>query len=254
MANITHKWKRGMAWSCSHAVHADPDAMAAMMTFRDRWKPQFVACLGDFIDMTAFMGGGTGGGDVAPDIDAGLMHLKLMMPKDKNATYEVLLGNHEDRCDRMRKGEGVLAYASHKAYESIEECCAKLRARMTPYTGIWQKVMVEQSDILLTHGTWFNQTAAMSMAGHYCNGSTVRKVLFGHTHKVAVAASDTDHGGIGYNIGTLTARASMDYAKNRKSTAQWMQGFAYFEYCNALGSSSVNLLTRAPNEQWRLPL
>ena len=243
-----------MAWSCSHAIHADPEAMRQMRLFRERWKPQFIACLGDFIDMTAFMAGGTGGGDVAPDIDAGLMHLKEMMPKDSKATYEVLLGNHEDRCDRMRQGEGVLAYASQKAFDSIEQCCQKLRARMTPYTGIWQKVMVEQSDLMLTHGTWYNQTAAASMASHYCNGTTVRKVLFGHTHKIAVAAADTDHGGIAYNIGTLTSRGGMDYSKTRKSTAQWMQGWSFFEYCNELNQSSVNLVTRNPGEEWRLPV
>jgi predicted phosphodiesterase len=252
--NITHKWKRGMAWSCSHAIYADKVAMETMMAFRERWKPQFVACLGDFTDLSAFMGGGTGEGDVSPDIETGLMHLKEMMPKDSKATYEVLLGNHEDRLDRLRKGEGVLGYAAHKAYESIEECCTKLRARLTPYTGIWQKVKVEQSDILLTHGTWFNEQATKTMAEHYCNGSDVRKVIFGHTHKCAVAASSSDHGGIGYNIGTLTSRGSLEYAKNRKSTAAWMQGWAYFEYCNELGASSVHLITRCPNEPWRLPL
>ena len=254
MANITHKWRRGMAWSCSHAIHVDREAMEKMLEFRNLWKPSYVACLGDFTDLSAFMGGGSGDGDVTPDIETGLMHLKMMMPKDSRARYDVLLGNHEDRLDRLRKGEGVLGYAAHKAYESIEQCCQKLNARMHPYTGIWQKVMVDQSDIMLTHGTWFNQNAAMTMASHYCNGTTVRKVLFGHTHKVAVAAADTDHGGIAYNVGTLTARGALDYAKNRKSTAQWMQGWSFFEYCNELGMSSVNLITRAPNEQWRLPI
>ena len=85
--NITHKWKRGMAWSCSHAIYADKVAMQTMMAFRERWKPHFVACLGDFTDLSAFMGGGTGEGDVSPDIETGLMHLKEMIPKDSKSTY-----------------------------------------------------------------------------------------------------------------------------------------------------------------------
>jgi predicted phosphodiesterase len=237
-----------MAWSCSHAKYCDSLAFETMVRFRDLWKPHYTACLGDFIDMTAFMNGGAGGGEVEPDIDTGLMHLKEMRVND------VLLGNHEDRVDRMRSGEGTNAYAAHKAYEEIEKACKKMRARIHPYTGIWQKVMVERSDIMLTHGTWYNDLAATHCAEHYCNGITIRKVLFGHTHKVSIQAGKRDTGGVGYNVGTLTARGAMEYAKNRRSTSAWMQGFSFFEFCNELGRSSVNILHRQPEEPWRLPL
>jgi predicted phosphodiesterase len=225
-----------------------------MLMFRDLWKPSYVACLGDFTDMTAFMGNASGASlnePIAPDIDDGLMHLKMMRPTD------VLMGNHEDRIYRLRSDRNpnaIVQYAAHKCVEQIEETCRKIKARTHEYTGVHQLVRVENSDIALTHGTIYNQNSCRDMANIYCNGITVRKILFGHTHKAGMASAKTYEQGTGYNIGCLVPRASLEYAKTRPETLSWTMGWSYFEYCNELGISSVNLITKQKNEQWRLPI
>ena len=60
-------------------------------------------------------------------------------------------------------------------------------------------------------------------------------------------------GGTGYNIGSLTKRASMDYAKGRRATLAWQQGFLWGEYCEELKQSSIHITSREQGQQWRLP-
>lgn len=244
-----------MAWSCSHARYCDKEAFEAMLKFKQHWKPQYVACLGDFTDMTAFMLSSRGVSaehePVEPDIDTGLMHLAQMQPTD------VLLGNHEDRIYKIRNDPGsnaIVAYAANKAVEHIEAACKKMKARIHPYDGVFQLVKVEQSDIGLSHGTIYNEMAARDMAEIYCNGSSVRKIIFGHTHKVSIQSSRTLASSVGYNIGCMTKRNALEYAKTRRSTLAWTQAFCWFEYCNTLGISSVHITSRSPGEQWRLPI
>ena len=255
MANVTHKWKRGLVWSCSHAKYCDRQAFEAMLKFKQAWKPNYVACLGDFTDMTAFMSSAKGlsgeGEPIEPDIDTGLTHLAEMRPTD------VLMGNHEDRIYRIRNdshSNAIVAYAANKAIDQIESTCKKLKARIHMYDGVFQLVKVEQSDIILTHGTIFNEMAARDMAEMYCNGTTMRKVIFGHTHKVSIQPARTFNGAMGYNIGCLTKRNSLEYAKNRRATLSWTQAFCWFEYCNELGLSSIHITSRFPGEEWRLPI
>jgi predicted phosphodiesterase len=250
MANITHRWKRGMAWSCSHAKYCDKDALNALVEFRKRWKPDYVACLGDFTDMTAFMSGAKGTSaeaePIEPDIDTGLMHLAMMRPN------VVLLGNHEDRLYRLQHSHNaIVSYAASQAISAMEKACSKLKARIVPYDGIFQLERVGMSDIGLSHGTFYNEQAARDMAETYCD-RTIRKIVFGHTHKVSIQAARTYSAGMGYNIGCLTSRGALEYAKTRRSTLAWTQGFTFFEFTD--GMSSINLCTRNPNDQWRLPV
>lgn len=254
MANITHKWKRGLVWSCSHAKYCDPEGWENLLRFRELWRPHYVACLGDFTDMTAFMGSASGASlnePIAPDVDTGLVHLKQMRPD------EIIMGNHEDRIYRLRSDRNpnaIVQYAAHKAIEQIENCAQKLKARIHPYNGVHTLVRVENSDVALTHGTIYNENCCRDMANIYCNGITIRKILFGHTHKAGMAPAKTYEQGMGYNIGCLVPRASLEYAKTRPATLSWTLGWAYFEYCNELSMSSVYMITKQKGEQWRLPI
>ena len=250
MAYINKQWKRFLAVTCTHAKHIDPTAWQAVLTFKERFKPNLTLHLGDAIDMTGLMahgqGSGSKGDDLSPDIDTGLMHLRELKPQI------FLLGNHEDRAYKlaMSKNEAT-AYGANKACEHIEKTCQKIRCQMIPYTGIEQ--IKDIADIGFTHGTIYNEMAARDMAVKYCNGSR-RKIIFGHTHKVAVASAPTKHGGTGYNIGTLTAKSSLEYAKNRPSTFAWTQAFCWGYYNEELKQSSVHITQRNHDEVWHLPL
>lgn len=254
MANITHKWKKVLAVSCSHAKYCCPDAWKAVMTFKSRFSPDTILHLGDFIDLSALMGNGIGSGsdgdEVTPDIDTGLMHLRELMAGCKNPY--VLCGNHEDRAWKLTHSKNsVTSYCAHKIVSAIENTTKKLKARLIPYSGIEQ--IVDIADIGFTHGTCYGESAARDMAEQYCNG-TRRKIVMGHTHRVAIQNARTYHGGTCYNIGTLTSRGALEYAKNRRSTFSWCQAWCWGEYCESLNQSSLQITQRGRGEAWRMPI
>jgi predicted phosphodiesterase len=254
MANIIHKWKKVLAVSCSHAKYCCPDAWKAVMTFKSRFKPDTILHLGDFIDLSALMGNGIGSGsdgdEVTPDIDTGLMHLRELMAGCKNPY--VLCGNHEDRAWKLTHSKNsVTSYCAHKIVSAIEDTTKRLKARLIPYSGIEQ--IVDIADIGFTHGTCYGESAARDMAEQYCNG-TRRKIVMGHTHRVAIQNARTYHGGTCYNIGTLTSRGALEYAKNRRSTFSWSQAWCWGEYCESLNQSSLQITQRGRGEVWRMPI
>jgi predicted phosphodiesterase len=254
MANITHKWKKVLAVSCSHAKYCDKEAWNAVMKFKSRFSPDTILHLGDFIDLSALMGNGIGSGsdgdEVTPDIDTGLMHLRELMAGCKNPY--VLCGNHEDRAWKLTHSKNsVTSYCAHKIVSAIEDTTKKLKARLIPYSGIEQ--IVDIADIGFTHGTCYGESAARDMAEQYCNG-TRRKIVMGHTHRVAIQNARTYHGGTCYNIGTLTARGALEYAKNRRSTFSWCQAWCWGEYCESLNQSSLQITQRGRGEAWRMPI
>jgi predicted phosphodiesterase len=180
-----------------------------------------------------------------PDIDTGLMHLKMLKANI------VLCGNHEDRAWRLQSSNNaVVAHAAYKIVEAIGDCCKKLRAPLIPWDGVFQ--MFDIADIGFQHGVLFNEMAARDTAEAFCN-STRRKIVFGHTHKVSMQSGRNLVGGTGYNIGSLTKRSAMDYAKGRRATLAWQQGFLWGEYCEELKQSSIHITTRESNQPWRLP-
>jgi len=134
---------------------------------------------------------------------------------------------------------------------AIEDTTKKLKARLIPYSGIEQ--IVDIADIGFTHGTCYGESAARDMAEQYCNG-TRRKIVMGHTHRVAIQNARTYHGGTCYNIGTLTARGALEYAKNRRSTFSWSQAWCWGEYCESLNQSSLQITQRGRGESWRMPI
>ena len=224
------------------------------MTFKSRFSPHTILHLGDFIDLSALMGNGIGSGsdgdEVTPDIDTGLMHLRELMDGCKNPY--VLCGNHEDRAWKLTHSKNsVTSYCAHKIVSAIEDTTKKLKARLIPYSGIEQ--IVDIADIGFTHGTCYGESAARDMAEQYCNG-TRRKIVMGHTHRVAIQNARTYHGGTCYNIGTLTSRGALEYAKNRRSTFSWCQAWCWGEYCESLNQSSLQITQRGRGEAWRMPI
>lgn len=233
-------WKRFMAVGCSHGIYADPLAIEAVLKFRERWKPHTVIHLGDFIDLSAHMGGSGGEGDkLRPDIDGGIDFLKQLRPN------VVEVGNHEARLWRdIRSSNELRVLAAETAIEAIETTCLKLNALLIPYTGVWQ--VYQLANYKFTHGTIYNETASRDMAEMYGN------VIFAHTHKPTQAVGRRIDSPIGISVGTLTKRGAMDYANTRRSTLGWGQGFVYGEYND--NSLYPLLHTHDNSGAWHLPV
>ena len=104
-----------MAVSCSHGDHIDPEARDAVLTFKDRFKPDNTIHLGDFVDMAAARGGAMSDANasdraasVAEDLAAGVDFLQELRPQ------HILYGNHEDRLFKLANCPNALAaHAAH---------------------------------------------------------------------------------------------------------------------------------------------
>ena len=237
--NIVRPWKKFIVVSCSHGLAADPIALDAVCKWIEIHRPTRRIHLGDFIDLSAFMGGAVDGvGDpLKPDIDSGLEFLKRM-----NAT-DIMAGNHEHRCWRDLYSHNQLrAEAARATIEQIETTALKLHASFYPYNGVFSVFKI--GNFSFTHGTMFNENAARDMAETYGN------VYFGHIHKTVMARGRTFAPSLGISVGCLIKRGVLVYANTRRATLSWGQGFGFGEYCDDM--VVPNLYTHDGSETWNI--
>jgi hypothetical protein len=236
--------KRIMAVGCSHGIYADETALDAVLRFKEKWKPDVTIHLGDFIDATALRSGAHGTNDedkpIEPDVDGGLNFLKRLRPN------VVLFGNHEDRLQRlMDSHNAVVSYAAQRIYSGIIETLSKLKCKVLPYTGIEQGYMI--GGVRYMHGVFYNEMAVRDHA------ETFGPCVFAHTHRAGVATGRRSDRPKGYCVGTLTRMGAMEYAKCRRSTLGWSQGFLFGVYSN--NYSQLWLHEQPDNSRkWILPM
>jgi hypothetical protein len=246
MASITRRWKKIVAVGCTHGRYICPDARRAFLGFLDDFRPAVRVHLGDFCDTTAFRAGAHGSADeaedVEPDIDGGLTFLAEM-----GATH-VLCGNHEDRLWREAASpNAVVAYAAGKCIGALQDHARKYRYELREWEGVHQRPFVF-GGVKFLHGVMFGENATRDHAEAFGD------IVHAHTHRPAFAIGRRDDSPIGICVGTLTRRREMSYAKARRATLAWGQGFVFGEYCET--SASLHLVTgprENRNDIWRLP-
>ena len=244
--NITKRWKRFLAVSCSHASNADRVALDAIIKARDSFRPDLMVHLGDFTDTEAWLSSNPNGDgeSVDEDITTGLKHLEELK------CNLVLAGNHEARLwKHVESSNQIKAYAAAKAIEVIENGTRRIGAKFVKYKGVYSTYQI--GNAILTHGTVYSENAARDMAEMYAKGN-VSWVISGHTHRTAYAKGRRDDNPTGINVGTLTREGAMDYANTRRATLGWSQGFVWGEYTD---TRTVAWLHEHPRNQktWRLP-
>lgn len=244
MANIVRRWKKLLAVGCSHGVHADPKAIAAVLEFRERFRPETCIHLGDFCDTAAFRSGAKGSNDesepIQPDVDGGLEFLKRLRPT------LVFCGNHEDRLWRLaNSSNAIVSHCAQGVISEIVKSCHKLRAEIVPWTGIEQGRMI--GGFRFMHGVFYNESATRDHAEAFGN------VVHAHTHRACVAKGRRSDSPTGFCVGTLTRRGAMEYAKARRATMSWSAGFVWGEHTD---NQAVLWLHEQPSTvgEWRLPL
>ena len=244
MANITQKWKKFLAVGCSHGNLIDPRASAAVLDFRQRWKPDTVAHLGDFIDTAAFRAGAKGTSDesapIEPDIEAGLHFLSELRPNI------ILNGNHEARLWRLQNHHNaIVADCAGQIINRIRMKADKLKATFIEGWSIRDYATI--GNFKLMHGYMFSENACRDHAEAHGN------VIFAHTHRAGMAKGRRDDSPTGYCVGTLSNIPNMDYASARRATLSWAGGFVWGEYTD---TRAVCWLHEQPQNQtqWRLPI
>ncbi len=231
-----------MAVGCSHGHLACPKALRAVLTFRDKFRPDYTAHLGDFVDVAALRSGAAGSKDETADIDydlkCGTNFLERLEPNT------IFFGNHDDRLERLQNHpKAVVAYCAGKIMGEINDLAGKLKANIVPY-GIhcgWRPL----GNYLLGHGYNYGEAAIRDHA------ESVGNCVIAHLHRTGEERGRRLEGATGYCVGTLADIPSLEYAKTRRATLKWNMGFAWGEYCDS--ATVVNIARRADNGDWRLP-
>lgn len=242
--NIGSKWRKIILVGCSHGLHLCDENRAAVLGFRDRFKPDEVWHLGDALDTAAFRGGSAGTSDEAspirPDLSTGMQFLT-----DLGATT-FFLGNHEARLWHAAKHfNAIKAEAAQGVIDSIEAHCKKLRCRIVPYnikTG-WRTF----GNYAAGHGYMFNEMACRDHAESFGN------VVFAHTHKTGIAKGRRLDNPTGICVGTIADIPNMDYASARRSTLAWNAGICW-GYFNDRKAQLWLHEQNCNDREWRLPL
>ncbi len=241
---ITKGWKKWMAVSCSHGDHIDPEARDAVLAFKERFKPDTTIHLGDFIDMAAARSGAMNdpnasdrAASVADDLAAGVDFLQELRPN------HILYGNHEDRLFRLANSPNALAaHASTLVIQEIEKTAKNLKARLYPY---------DMQSHPIIGGTRFIHGFMYNVASIRDHAETFGNCVMGHIHRVGIEQARTLNGATGYAVGMLM-RFNADYAKTKRQTLSWSQGFGYGYYSDT--HITVNLCERKRNTPWMLPI
>jgi hypothetical protein len=242
--NVGRQWKKWLAVSCSHGDHIDPEARDAVLAFKDRFKPDTTIHLGDFVDMAAARSGAMNdpnsadrAASVADDLAAGVDFLQELRPQ------HILYGNHEDRLFKLAHSPNALAaHAATIVIQELEKVAKNLKARMYPYDI---RSYCSLGGFKFIHGFMFNLSAIRDHAESHGN------CIMGHLHRVGVEPGRTLNPSTAYCVGTLM-KLDADYAKTRRATLAWSQGFGYGYYTD--NQLTVNLCERKPNNPWILPL
>jgi hypothetical protein len=238
------KWKKWMAVGCSHGAEIDPEARKAVLSFKERWKPDTTIHLGDAIDLSAFRAGAVRdsndsdhAADVMADLSAGIEFLHELRPQ------HILCGNHEARLWKFSKSpNALLAYAANMTISKLEDTAKSLKATLTPY-GIRHSVTLGGTKFI--HGYMYNISAIRDHAETYGD------VVLAHLHRVGWERARNFDGNSGYCVGML-ANFDMPYANARRATFGWSQGWAYGHYNDK--TCTVNLCERRQGNPWLLPI
>ena len=234
-----------MAVTCSHGADIDPKARAAVLKFKEGYKPHEMLHLGDAIDLACLRAGARRDPDepdraesLMDDLLQGLSFLHELQP----SIY--FYGNHEARaCQLARSGNQVVAYAAGAVLGRIQDEMRRYKTEVVPWCGLQRGGIRYLGGTAFLHGAVFNVSAARDTAeaiGADC--------VFGHTHRVAIESSRTLNMATGFNLGCL-CDLSAPYAAARRQTLGWRHAFAYGEYTDTACTVNVHILS----PHYRLP-
>jgi hypothetical protein len=217
--------KRILAVSCSHGQHINKEAAAEVLRVRHSAEFSSVVHLGDFIDAQAFMSKNMATGEGEALLDD--MREGIQFVRDLGPTC-IFLGNHEDRLWRLRQDSNreLVRFAAGQLIDHIEYMARQLKAELVPYAGLsnpdsWRLY----GGTAFGHGYLHNVSAARDHAE-----TLGRPVVFGHIHKLVRQPGRTLSASEGISVGCLCDIPAMGYAKNRRETAAWENGYGIGEY------------------------
>lgn len=240
-----NRWERVLAVGCSHGTFANPDALRAVLRFRDAWKPKHRIHLGDAYDSTAFRTGAIGGKDsdctesIHDDITNGARFLSDFKPT------VFCLGNHEHRLVRLSEHfNEIIAMAAQATLERMMDAIGD--APIIPYT-VHKTGWYQLGGFKFGHGHLYGENYLRDTAETW--GNTV----VAHAHRAGAAKGRRSDSPTAFGVGTLADIPAMGYASGRRSTLAWSHGLVWGEICSDKASLHIHEWQQGETE-WRLPI
>lgn len=242
--SITRKWTRFLAVGCTHGELIDPVYEQAIFEFKKRFKPTRIFHLGDWCDTAALRAGSKGTDDesrpISPDIERGLQFLEQLGVTDCS------MGNHDERPWRFLKSPSSREKELGQMF--VKKIDQEMKRLGINWVSSWSiRHWIWAYGFKWMHGYILTENSARDHAEAHGN------VVFAHTHTTMLQKGRRDDNPTGICVGTGTRMAEMDYAKTRRKTLSWSQGFAYGEGCgNEMGW--IQLHENGQKKEWRLPV
>lgn len=219
------KPKRILVVGCSHGEHIDTESAQAVLKFQQDYKPHTTLHLGDFIDAGAFMASKVRDGDgsaILPDLTEGMNFLSELRPTI------MFCGNHEDRLWNLREDtkNELVRFAAGHVIEKIEYLARQVKAELVPYDGTYDpNSWREYGGTAFGHGFMYGEMCARDHAE-----LVGQPVCHAHAHKLMRQPGRVIGAPGGICCASLASIPAMRYAKNRRQTAAWDNGYVWGEY------------------------
>ena len=216
--------KKALIVGCSHGALMDRSACDQVIKFRDRYKPDEVIHLGDFLDTTAFRSGARGTADEGKDVDADVLAGLTFMERLRPTV--VFSGNHEARIWKHFDDPSALISkcARDTAKHVTKFIREELRAKFVDSYNI-NRSWLRLGPYLLGHGWMYGENAVREHAELMATNC-----IIAHTHSFAVARGRVHTGATCISVGMLADYDALSYAHQRKATSKWTVSFLSCEY------------------------
>ena len=237
-----------MAVGCSHGNRANPNALAAALLFREKFKPDEVIHLGDAYDLASLRAGSLANpddsdhaDDYLDDIDKGRAFLDALRPT------VFIVGNHDLRALRYTNHPNtwVRVFAQAIWYKLAEPSHKHARVFIRHH-DVLPRSWYTLGGYKWGHGLLFGENFLRDTAE--CWGNTV----VAHAHRAGVATGRRDGNPTCLSPGTLADAAAMDYALRRRGTLAWSHGIVFGEYTDTTAQLYLHQWPQGET-QWNLP-
>lgn len=233
-----------MGVGCSHGSLIDPKAAAAVLRFKRAFNPRRIFHLGDWCDTAALRAGAKGtpdeGKPIGSDIEQGLEFLEQL------GVTDCTMGNHDERPWRFKDSHSAII--RELADDVIKKIEKEMKRQKINWVNTWSnRSLIQAYGFKWMHGYMYNENVARDHAEAHGN------VVFAHAHTTMLQKGRRDDNPTGICVGTLSDIPAMDYAKTRRKTLSWSQGFVYGEGCgDTMGW--IQLYENGQSGAWRLPI
>jgi hypothetical protein len=245
---VVRKWKRVMAVGCSHGSRANKQALAAVLRFRDSYKPAHVIHLGDAYDLSALRAGALANpsaadaaDDYMDDIDQGRKFLNDLRPT------VFTLGNHDERAKMyLTHHNAVVRGFAEAVWQRMIEPIKRHTKVFIEHHGVLPNCWYELGGYKWGHGTLYSENFLRDSAETWGN------CVVAHAHRAGVAYGRRSDGPCALSPGTLADVPAMEYAHRRRGTLAWSHGIVFGE---VTGDKAQLYVHQWPQHEkvWTLP-